>query len=141
MFIEILGENEDIIEVDSDFALSDQVLEYVVHHPLEGGWGIGETKEHYSGFKKSTVHPERSFLLISFLDLDIVVSPANIKFGEILGALELVNEFRDEGEWVAVFDRHFVQLAVVLYGTEQAILLFDEEEGQSEGGFGGVNSP
>jgi len=36
-------------QVDADYTLGDQILEYLVHHGLESGWTVGETKEHDQG--------------------------------------------------------------------------------------------
>ena len=40
-----------IIHVDRDAFSVDEVSEYDVHHGLEGGRGVGQTKEHDCGFK------------------------------------------------------------------------------------------
>jgi hypothetical protein len=40
------GSNKNIVHVDDDIACSDLFSEDGIHHRLEGGWGIGETKEH-----------------------------------------------------------------------------------------------
>jgi hypothetical protein len=58
MFLYCLRKNEDVIQVDADYTFRDQVLEYLVHHGLKGGWTVGETKEHNQGFKKSSVCAE-----------------------------------------------------------------------------------
>ncbi|PBK86513.1 hypothetical protein ARMGADRAFT_882521, partial [Armillaria gallica] len=68
--------------IDGDFAFSNQVTEYVIHHPLECGGRIRKPKEHDCWFKQSSVHAEGGLLLISFPDPDIVVSPTNIELCE-----------------------------------------------------------
>ena len=37
---------QDIVHVDHHIAFINEVLEDVVHHGLEGGWAVGEAKEH-----------------------------------------------------------------------------------------------
>ena len=64
----------------------DHILIDVVHECLESGWGIAEAKGHYCGFIESEGRLEGSFVFISFADLNIVVSPSNIKLGKITGA-------------------------------------------------------
>jgi hypothetical protein len=44
MFIQGVGEDQDVVKVDRDHYLCDEVLEYLVDHNLKGGWAIGETK-------------------------------------------------------------------------------------------------
>ncbi len=51
----ILGEDQDVIQIDGHLSLSDQVPEYVIHHPLEGGGRVGEPEEHDGGLKQSSV--------------------------------------------------------------------------------------
>ena len=49
---------------------------------MECGRGIGEPKEHDSGFKKAFMGNEGSFPLMAIFDMNIVVAPMDIKFGE-----------------------------------------------------------
>jgi hypothetical protein len=98
MFLHCLCKNEDVIQVDADYTFRNQVLEYLIHHGLKGGWAVGETKEHNQGFEKSSVCAEGGLPLITFLDADIVVPLPDIEFGEIPRTLELVNEVGDEWE-------------------------------------------
>ena len=74
-----------------------------------------------------------SLPLVSILDPDVVITPANIKLGEDLSSFELVHEIGDEREGLGISDSVFVQIAVVLAGAETTILLFDKEEGCSLG--------
>ncbi len=117
MFSLVLGEDQDVVEVNGHLALSDQVAEDVVHHPLECGGRIGEPEEHNGGFVQTPVRAEGGFLLVSFSDSDVVVPPTNVKLREVLGSTKFVNELRDEREWVTVFDHHLVELPKILYGS------------------------
>src|SRR6266403_4203080 len=85
-----------------------------VHHCLERGWGISESKEHYSGLVESFVAFEGSFPFVSFFNVNIVVSPSYVKLGEPLFSHKFVNKFLDEGQWVRVPDGPFIDLLVVL---------------------------
>jgi hypothetical protein len=58
--------------------LSDQVLEYLIHHHLECGWTIGEAEVHDEGFKLAPVSAECSLPLIAFTDADIIVPPTDV---------------------------------------------------------------
>ena len=73
------------------------VLEYVIHHSLEGGWAVCETEEHYQRFEQSSIGPKGTFPLVTLVNVNVVVPPVNIQLGEVLGPMELINEFRDEG--------------------------------------------
>ena len=76
---------------------------------------------------------------MSILDVDIVVSPSNIKLGEVFHILEFVNEVGDERERIGVLDGVFVQIAIILAGAEFPVLFFDKEEGGGLGKVGGVD--
>ena len=68
-------------------------------------------------------------------DADIVVSPSNIKLGEVFCILGFIDKVRDERKRIDVLDGMLIQVVVILARMEFPILLFDEEEG---GGFGRV---
>ncbi len=84
---------------------------------------------------------EGGLFFVALLDTDVVVSPANVELCEVLGPTKLVNELRDEREWISILDRHLVQFAVVLDWSQRAILFLNEEEGGGEGRLGRVDTP
>ena len=65
----------------SGFMLQGNISIDEVHHGLECGWGIGKAKTHHPWFKECVVCLKCHLLFVSFLDLNIVVSTANINFG------------------------------------------------------------
>ena len=73
------------------------------------------------------------------LDADIVVSPLNVKLGEVFCVLEFINKVRDKKERISILDGVFVQVMVVLAGMEFPILLFDKEKGGGLGRVGGAD--
>ena len=54
----------------------------MVHEHLERGRCITEPKEHDGRFKESHGSNEGSFPLVFFSDVNVVVSPTDVKFGE-----------------------------------------------------------
>ena len=65
-------------------------------------------QKHNQWFEESSVCLECSLPLVSFFHPDIIEPPSDIKFGEILGSSEFIDEFGDERERVFVLDRHHV---------------------------------
>ena len=57
---------------------------------------------------------ESGFPLVSVFDTNIVIPPADVKFGENLCSLEFINEIRDEWEGVCIVDHVFIDIAIVL---------------------------
>ena len=119
-----------IIHIDNKLSFCDPIMEGVVHELLEGGGGVGKTKEHYGWFKKSFVDDEGGFPLVSILDLDIVIFPANIKFGEDFCSLEFADKVRDEGKGICITYCVLINIVRVLAGTKTTIFLFNEKEGE-----------
>ena len=76
----------------------------MVHECLKCGGSIAKSEEHDSGFKQSHGSDEGSLPLVLFLDADVVVSPANVTFGEQGGLLHVINEFRHKKKRVGVSD-------------------------------------
>ena len=77
--------------------------------------------------------------LVTILDANIVVPPADVKLSKQFGVFEFVDEVGDEGKWIGVAGGMFVQVSVILTGAETAVLLFDKEEWGCLGGVGRAN--
>ena len=89
------GEDEEVIHVDDEPSFCDHVSEGVVHESLKSGRGVGEAKEHNSGFKETFMGDKGGFPLVSIFDVDVVVAPLNIKLCEDFGIPEFIDEVGD----------------------------------------------
>jgi len=97
---------------------------------------VGHSEEHHKGFKEAIVGMEGHLLFISGLDVHIVETPSDVKFCEVLGSVELGDEFGDERKGVFVLDGYGVQRTIVLDQLERAIFLLNEEHRSCYGGLG-----
>ena len=131
----ILGVNSHVIHIDFKPFFWMHICEDMVHKSLEGGGSVAKSKEHDSRFEESHGGDESGFSLILLPDVNVVISPTNVKFGEQGGLLHVINEFRNEGEWISIPDSVGVQVAVILAWAKSSILLGYKEEG---GGLGGL---
>ena len=125
--------DEDVVHINRDVTLVDEFAEEVIHHGLEGGGGICEAKEHDHWFEEATIRLKRSLPLIAIAHADVVIPPTDIQLRKerrpaAVHSRESVHEFSDERKWGSVANGEGVQSAVILDGTEVAILLLDEEE-------------
>ena len=59
---------------------------------MERSRGIGETEEHDFRFVQSAVCDEGGFPFVTFLNADVVVSPADVKLIEILGLAQPIDD-------------------------------------------------
>ena len=74
-----------------------EIREYIIHKPLESGWGIGKSERHNTPFKRPISGPESSFPFITFCYSDQMVSMTEIDFGIDFGFSWRVEEITDEG--------------------------------------------
>ena len=76
--------DEEVIHVDDEPSFSNHIMKGVVHESLECSWGITEAEEHDSGLEESFVSDESGLPLMTIFNVDIVVTPTNIKLGEVV---------------------------------------------------------
>jgi len=124
----IFGGDDHIIHVDVEPSLHNFLLKYVIHHSLKSGWGVGQAKEHNCQFEESFAGLKGGFVFIAFFNANIIVSPVDVKLGKEVFLCKIVNEFRDEWQWIFIRDCPLVQVPIVLYRMELAILLSNQEE-------------
>ncbi|KAG5339228.1 hypothetical protein C0989_005142 [Termitomyces sp. Mn162] len=55
MLLQGFGVDEDIVKIHANNTFHNQIMEDVIHHSLEGGQAVGETKEHHQRFKESMI--------------------------------------------------------------------------------------
>ena len=107
----------------------------MIHESLEGGGSVAESKEHDSGFEESHGGNESGFPPIFLSNVNVVISPTNVEFGEQGGLLHVIDVFQDEGEWIGISDSVGVQVAVILAWAKGSVLLWYKEEGRGLGEF------
>src|SRR5258707_14998094 len=107
--------DEDVVHVADGFIAIDKGVEDVVHHCLEGGQQVAQSKEHDKQLKESLVHGEGHLPLIPFLQLDIVEAPMEVQGGEPFCITEPGEHVGDQRKWVGVLHHDLIQLLVVLH--------------------------
>src|SRR6266436_6847293 len=73
------GVDEDVVQVANSFIAINKGVEDVVHHHLDGGQQVAQSKEHDEWLKESLVHGEGCLPLIPFLQSDIVEAPMEVQ--------------------------------------------------------------
>ena len=119
---------EKVIYIDDKPSFSNHVAERVIHESLESSGGVVETKEHDCQFKESFVSDKGCLPLVAIFDVDVVVSPSNIKLGEMASILQFVYEVRDERRGVSITGGMLIEISVVLAEAEFTVFLLDKEE-------------
>ena len=98
-----LGEDQYVVHIHTNCAIPDQLRKDVIHHCLEGCRAVFQAEEHHQGFKQSPVHAEGSLPFVPIPHSDVVIPPSDVKFGEVPGPSEGLDEVINEGKWVLVF--------------------------------------
>ena len=97
MFSDSFCEDQNVVKVQTHNAFLNQILEDVIHHHLEGRWGIGQSKKHHKGFDESSICMKGHLPFITVFHTHVIVSPPNIKFCEVLGSSKLV--YKVQNQW------------------------------------------
>ena len=96
---------------------------------MKGRQRVALAKEHNHRFVEPVRSSESGLSLISLLNPNVVISPPDIEFGEILGVFESVNEVRNMRKRVSILDGMRINVVIILARAERSILLQDKEEG------------
>ena len=110
-----LSMDSDVVHIHRKPPLGHLPSEYYVHHHLEGGWRIGEAKEHNRGFKESFWGKEGGLPFIAIFDTDIVIPPSDIELGEQGTSAKAVDSLGNEWGDVAILLSPLVDRLIVLY--------------------------
>src|ERR1700679_937593 len=97
MFLNCLGKDQNIIQVDDNNAFGNEFPKDIIHHGLERSRAIGQAEKHYKWFEEASIGSKGCLELVSFLYSDIVEAPPNIHFGKVYGSSNLGDQFGDEG--------------------------------------------
>jgi hypothetical protein len=112
MFFEVVGVDEDVVEVYHDESV-DKMAKHRVNVSLESGWAVGEAERHDEIFEEAVSCSKGGLPFVSFGYSDSMVSPAKIDLRVDLRVRELVEEHVRRWQRVAILDGHFVDLSVV----------------------------
>ena len=110
----IFGVDADVVHINCQPFFRYHISEDVVHKGLECRWCIAKSKEHYCRFKKSQGGDKGGFPLVFFMNVDVVISPPDVKFCEEGGILYVIDEFGDEWQRVCILDGVGIKISVVL---------------------------
>ena len=72
----------EIVHINYKPTFPDVVGKVVVYKGLEGWGGSTEAEKHYRWFKQSQLSDKHDFPSVSFFDVNVVISPSDIKLGE-----------------------------------------------------------
>ena len=65
--------------------------------------------------------------------MNVVVTPTSVKFGEVMGVMQFVNEVQDEGKRGCIFDSDIIEMAIVCTGWSLPSFLSTKKKGLAMG--------
>ena len=97
----------------------------VCHGSLEGGAGIFEAEGHDMICKRTPGGDECGFVLIGWVNLDLVVAREVVHKGESFMASAIVDNLIDERRWEVVFWTSVIEIAKVGTNANRALFFVD----------------
>ena len=127
MRFEVVGVDEDIVEVDDD-GVVEEILEDVVHEALESRRGIGKPFGDDQPLEGTIAGAKGRFPLVTFSYADQMVRVAEVDLRVVASLAWALEEIGDERKRVVILLREAVKGAEVDTKSEGAIFLLDEED-------------
>ena len=93
----------------------DEGTENMIHHRLECGGRVGESKIHDHRFPDAKARFEGRFPLVAVSYMDVIIPPSDVERGKYKGVGQRRYRLLDVWQGGIVFDRITVYDAVVLY--------------------------
>ena len=122
-----LGVDQNIVEVHDD-KLVEEGLEDALHEAHEGGGGIGEAEGHDGEFIAAVAGLEGGLVYVIGVDAALMVAGPEVKGGEELSAMQVVEKLIHAGKGVTVLDSLGIEGAVVDAHAEGAVGFAGKED-------------
>jgi hypothetical protein len=78
--------------------------------------------------KEILIHSEYHLPLITFSDIDIIISPAYIELGKVSYAFELIDQVINKWWWILILLHDGIEGSIVLDEVELTIFLLDKKD-------------
>ena len=114
VFIEVQGEDKDVVHVYNKPSFFNFHPEYMIHERLECRRGITETEEHHRGFIQASFCYEGCFPAIFWMYSEIVVSLTNVEFHEVFRIMEFIEQGGNQGKRESILDSLRIDESVIL---------------------------
>jgi hypothetical protein len=119
----LLGLGGEVVQVSEDDC--SQIMKDVCHGPLESCTGIFEAEGHDTVHKRTPRVNEFDFVLIGWVDLNLVIARESIHEGESLMAGAVVDNLIDERRWEVVLGTCVVEIAKFGANANRSLFFVD----------------
>jgi hypothetical protein len=111
MLSSFLGSSDEVIQVSENDAI--KIMENIIHGPLKHHAYDFDSKRHDMIRKSNPWGSKSSFILICWMDLDLIVAGEPIHEGQCLMDRIVIDNLVDERGWKVVFGTSMVEIAKV----------------------------
>jgi len=101
VFCPIVVEDKNVIQIYNHKGIGEG-LQYVIHQPHEGGWGIFQAKGHHQPFEKTFFRLESNLPYIILFYGDLVVVGLHINITKLLIPLEMFKKVINSRNWILI---------------------------------------
>jgi hypothetical protein len=119
----LLGLSGEVVQVREDDC--SQIMKDVCHGPLESCTGIFEAEGHDTIRKRTPWGNECGFVLIGWVDLNLVIARESVHEGESLVAGTIIDDLIDEGHWEVVFRTCVVEIEKIGANADRSLFFVD----------------
>ena len=130
-----IGENEDVVEIHRAEPV-EAIAKYIVHQALEGTRRVTQAERKYVPFKGPVLGVKGGLGPVRGMDLNLPVSGLEVDDGVVRFATHPIEYIRRHRQRIAIAHGDAVQGAVVHAQPHRTILLFHEDHGCTERGYG-----
>jgi hypothetical protein len=120
-----LGSSSEVVQVSDDDA--SEIMENISHGPLEHCTSVLESKRHDTICTSTPWGSKCSFILIRWMDLDLVVSRETIHEGQSLVACTVIDDLVNERGREVVFGTSVIEIVKVSADANSALFFVDRD--------------
>jgi hypothetical protein len=125
MLSSFLGSSSEVVQVSEDDVR--EIMENISHGPLECSTCVLESKGHDTIGKSTPWGGKCSFILICWVNLDLIVARETIHEGQSLVACTVIDNLVDERGREVVFGTSMIEIMKVSTNTNSALFFVNED--------------
>jgi hypothetical protein len=127
MLSSLFGSSSEVVQIRSDDV--SKIMENIGHGPLKRSTCVLESQRHDVIRKGTPKGSNRSFILICWVDLNLIVVREPIHKGQCLVVDTMIDNLVDERCWKVVFGTSMVKITKVCADVNSAIFIFNGGRG------------
>jgi hypothetical protein len=125
MLSSLFGSSNEVVQISEDNV--SKIMENIGHGPLKRSTYVLESKRHDT-ISEGTLRGSKSgFVLICWMDLNLIVAKEPIHKGQCLVANTIIDDLVDERGWEVVFGTSMVEITKVCVDANSAMFFVHKD--------------